>query len=142
VGEQAASSARWDGDLLRVALVGRLSAADVDLVATALDSADGRRVGVVLDRRRLGAPTAEGRAALERWAAEELPAHVPAIAAWADVLDERRYRSLTRDGGEEGHGPGYPQRTFADHDAAVAWVRAALGAGSGGAEPQVPQKVT
>ncbi len=127
MGERA-SSAGWDGDLLRVALVGRLSAADIDLVSTALDSAGGRRFGVVLDRRQLGAPTSEGRAALQRWAAEELPAHVPAIAAWADVFDERRYRSLTRDGEDEGHGPGYPQRTFDDHDAAVAWVRAALDA--------------
>ncbi len=71
----------------------------------------------------------EGRAALERWAAEDLPAHVPAIAAWADVFDEPRYRSLTRAGEDENHGPGHPQRTFADHDAAVAWVRAALDAG-------------
>ncbi|MGY1668078.1 hypothetical protein [Geodermatophilus sp. SYSU D00696] len=135
--EPDTSSATWDGAVLHLALVGRLTAADVDLVAGALRSAGGR-VGVVLDRRRLGAPTAEGRAALERWAAEELPAHVPAIAAWADVFDERRYRSLTRDGQDEGHGPGYPQRTFADHDAALAWVRAALDAASG----QVPQKVT
>src|SRR3712207_8942244 len=89
----------------------------------------GPRFGVVLDRRRLGAPTAEGRTALEGWAADELPAHVPAIAAWADVFDERRYLSLTRNGEEEGHGPGYPQHTFADCDAAVAWVRAALAAG-------------
>jgi hypothetical protein len=124
-GPSAASSARWDGGVLHLALVGRLTAGDVELVADAVRSADGR-FGVVLDRRRLGAPTADGRAALERWAAEDLPAHVPAIAAWADVLDARRYRSLTRDGGQQGHGPGYPQRTFADHDAAVAWVRTAL----------------
>ncbi len=142
MGEPAASTAAWDGDLLRVALVGRLTAADIDLVSAAIGSAGGRRFGVVLDRRLLGAPTAEGRTALERWAADELPAHVPAIAAWADVLDERRFRSLTRDGGEESRGPGYPQRTFADHDAAVAWVCAALGTGSGGPAPQVPQKVT
>jgi hypothetical protein len=141
VGEPAASSAAWDGDLLHLALVGRLTAGDIDLVADALDRAGGRRFGVVLDRRLLGAPTAEGRAALERWAAEELPAHVPAIAAWADVFDARRYHSLTRQGGEDGHGPGYPQRTFADHDAAVAWVRAALDAGPA-QRPQVPQKVT
>lgn len=129
MGERAASSATWDGDLLRVALVGRLTAADIGLVSAALVAADGRRFGVVLDRRLLGAPTAGGRAALERWAAEDLPAHVPAIAAWADVFDERRYRSLTRAGEDEDHGPGYPQRTFADHAAAVAWVRAALDAG-------------
>ncbi len=49
MGERA-SSAGWDGDLLRVALVGRLSAADIDLVSTALDSAGGRRFGVVLDQ--------------------------------------------------------------------------------------------
>jgi hypothetical protein len=129
VPERAASSAEWDGDLLRVALVGRLTADDIDLVAGSLAAAGARqRFGVVLDRRLLGAPTAEGRTALERWAAEELPAHVPAIAAWAEVLDERRYRSLTRHGEEEGHGPGCPQRTFGDHDAAVAWVRAALDA--------------
>ncbi len=127
--ERAASSAEWDGDLLRVALVGRLTADDIGLVAGSLAAAGARRrFGVVLDRRLLGAPTAEGRTALERWAAEELPAHVPAIAAWADVFDERRYRSLTRHGEEEGRGPGYPQRTFGDHDAAVAWVRAALDA--------------
>lgn len=133
-GEPVSSAAR-DGDLLRVALVGRLTAADVGLLAAALEAA-GPRVGVVLDRRQLGAPTAEGRAALERWAAEELPGRVPAVVAWADVLDERRYRSLTRNGPDDGRGPGYPQRTYADHDAAVAWVRAALDGG------QVPQKVT
>ncbi|MGY1714043.1 hypothetical protein ACI78R_06270 [Geodermatophilus sp. SYSU D01106] len=121
------STAVWDGDVLQVALVGRLTAEHIGLIVTALSSA-GVRFGVVLDRRLLGAPTAQGRAALERWAAEDLPVHVPAIAAWADVLDERRYRSLTRDGASDDHGPGYPQRTFDDHDAAVAWVRERLGA--------------
>ncbi|SNS09333.1 hypothetical protein SAMN04488107_1323 [Geodermatophilus saharensis] len=84
----------------------------------------GKRIGNIPSGLRV--PTAEGRAALERWAAEDLPARVPAIAAWADVFDERRYRSLTRAGEVDDHGPGYPQRTFADHDAALAWVRAAL----------------
>ncbi|MGY1695420.1 MULTISPECIES: hypothetical protein [unclassified Geodermatophilus] len=129
--EPVTSTARWDDGVLHVALVGRLTAADVELVATAVGSA-GDRFGVVLDRRRLGAPTAEGRAALERWAAEDLPARVPAIAAWADVFDERRYRSLTRDGEAAGHGPGYPQRTFADPEAALTWVRAALSAARSG----------
>ncbi len=122
------SSARWDGDVLHLALVGRLTAADIDPVAQAV-GAGGRRFGVVFDRRLLGAPTAGGRAALERWAAEDLPAHVPAIAAWADVLDERRHRSLTRDGQRESRRAGYPQRTFTDPGAALAWVRAALDAG-------------
>ncbi len=113
--------------MLHLALVGRLTAADIDLVAQAV-GAGGPRFGVVFDRRLLGAPTAEGRAALDRWAAEDLPAHVPAIAAWADVLDERRHRSLTRDGQQESRGAGYPQRTFTDPGAALAWVRAALDA--------------
>ncbi|MPR00233.1 hypothetical protein GB931_20395 [Modestobacter sp. I12A-02628] len=124
----AGSSAAWDGAVLRVALVGRLAAADIALIADALAVADGR-FAVVLDRRLLGAPTAEGRAALESWAAGQLAELVPRIAAWADVYDERRYRSLTRDAPATGHGPGYPQRTFVDVDAAGAWVRELLSAG-------------
>ncbi|MGY1809072.1 hypothetical protein ACI8AF_17010 [Blastococcus sp. SYSU D00669] len=48
------------------------------------------------------------------------------VEAWADVYDERRYRSLVRTGEADGHGPGYPQRTFDDHAAALAWVRTVL----------------
>ncbi|HYO36206.1 MAG TPA: hypothetical protein VER97_09030 [Geodermatophilus sp.] len=55
MGERAAASAAWDGDPVRVALVARLTAEDVDLVARA-PAAAGGRFGVVLDRRLLGAP--------------------------------------------------------------------------------------
>lgn len=113
--------------MLRVALVGRLVAADIDLIEQALTEVE-RPFGVVLDRTRLGAPTADGRSALERWAAGPLVDLQPRIVAWADVYDERRFRSLTRDGQDTGRGPGYPQRTFADLLAAEAWVRGLLAA--------------
>ncbi len=84
------------------------------------------RFALVLDRRRLGAPTAEGRAALEEWAASSLGRLVGWCAGWADVFDERRFGSLTRNGDMESRGAGYPQRTFGDHAEARAWAREQL----------------
>jgi hypothetical protein len=126
--EPSASAWRWDGDVLQVALVGRLTPSGVDVVDAALTDALSRdgRFAIVLDRRRLGAPTAEGRSALERWAASSLGRLADRCAGWADVFDERRFRSLTRDGTVESRGAGYPQRTFGDHGEAQAWAREQL----------------
>jgi hypothetical protein len=126
--EPSRSAWRWDGHLLQVSLVGRLTASGVDVVDAALTDAlsRGGRFAVVLDRTRLGAPTAEGRAALEQWAASSLGRLVAACAGWADVFDERRFRSLTRNGEVESRGAGYPQRTFGDHGEARAWAREQL----------------
>lgn len=122
-----ASTVTVQDGVVQVALHGRLDAEEMDALAGALRDqvATGRDFGVVLDRRRLTAPTAAGREALARWGTEDLPAVVTPCAAWGDVFDERRAASLARaaqarDGSDEG--PGYPHRVFTDAAAARDWV--------------------
>lgn len=131
-----ASTVTVRDNVVQVALRGRLDAAAMGVLADALRGrvATGRAFGVVLDRRLLSAPTTDGREALARWGAEELPAVVGPCAAWADVFDERRAASLARaaqvraarPGDGAPAGPGYPHRVFTATTAARAWVAQAL----------------
>jgi hypothetical protein len=84
---------------------------------------DGRPFAVVFDRRAMTAPTPDGRRVLEEWAARTMPRMPGRCVAWADVLDERRARSLAGSGRAA---PPYPQRTFTDPDEARAWALGAL----------------
>jgi len=128
------TTTRWDGDLLHVAITGRLTSDDIAALASALDARGSEGCfAVFFDRRELGAPTADGRAALEHWAAGALPRLAPRCAGWADLFDERRFRSLSRDGTVESRGSGYPQRTFGDEAEALEWVLARLAHSRSGA---------
>lgn len=115
-----------EGDVVRVAVQGRLDGEDVDTLAQALRERldTGRDFGVVFDRRELGAPTKAGREALERWGSADLEAMGKPCAGWADVYDERRAASLTRAAeNREGHEkPAYPYRMFTDVAEAHAWA--------------------
>lgn len=115
--------------VLHVTLQGRLVEEDVAAIDAAVQAAlqvdDG--VSVILDRRRMGAPTPEGRRALEAWAETRLPLLAERCVAWADVLSAHVVASLDRrrraQGGPADDAPrGCPQRIFTDTVAALAWV--------------------
>jgi hypothetical protein len=114
--------------LLEARIDGRVTAEAVASLARSVqDLLDGDGpFAVVLDRRSMTAPTADGRRALQEWAAASLPRLAGRCAAWADVLDERRVASLARAGSaDRAHLP-YPQRTFSDPDEARGWAAGAL----------------
>lgn len=91
----------------------------------------------LFDRRTLGAPTKEGRAALGAvYGGWDRIASL--VVAWADVYDTRRAHSIVRaraarEGAARRAGPPYPYALFDELDAARAWLR---GVPSGG--PAVP----
>lgn len=118
-------------DHVDLRIAGRITPASLGGFRAPLEAAvdAGRPFTVLYDRREVGAPTAEGRAALyafyERW--DEVAA---LVVAWADVWDPRRERSLRRaaqaraEAGRERPRPPYPHAAFACVDEARSWLRA------------------
>ncbi len=122
------STWHWDGDVVHLALVGRLRGANVELMAACIEEAMRRlrRFAVVFDQRQLEAPTAMGQAALRAWACGPLSRVGSRCAGWADVVDEPRWRELTREGELDSNDRGFRQRSFGDMDEAVAWANQEL----------------
>jgi hypothetical protein len=122
------STWHWDGDVVHLALVGRLRGADVELMAACIEEAMRRlrRFAVVFDQRQLGAPSAMGQTALQGWNSGPLTRVGSRCAGWADVFDERRWRSLTHDGELKNNDRGFRYRSFGDMDEAVAWANQQL----------------
>jgi hypothetical protein len=121
------ATARLAEGLLEVGIDGRVTSEAVETLANGLAGAlrNGEPFAVLLDRRTMTAPTREGRAALERWAAAELPRLDGRCVAWADLLDPDRFARLLRADERAGaitQENGYPQRTFDDPEAARAWL--------------------
>ncbi len=114
---------RWDGRVLHAAITGRATGPAIDAFADALHTAvdTAGPFAVLFDRRAMTAPTADGRAALDRWAATLAPRLTGRCAAWADLFDPRRAASLARAATSHRPGP-YPQRTFTDPAAARTWI--------------------
>lgn len=118
-----------DGSALQVKIDGRVTAEAIETFRTAIQAGLDRpgSFTACFDRSAMTAPTKEGRAALETWAAVYLPQLAGRCAGWADVYDQRRMRSLTRTAGsdpsEEGEAAPYPQQLFGDVATARAWLR-------------------
>lgn len=117
--------------VIGVAVEGRATAEAIRGIAAALETAlaSYERFTVLFDRRAMTAPTADGRAELQRWAVDDLPRLRGRCVGWADVFDARRAASLERaaeapNAHHAGTHPvgGYPQRTFTDVAAARRWL--------------------
>ncbi|MFP5336604.1 MAG: hypothetical protein ACLGIV_14965 [Actinomycetes bacterium] len=120
-------TAAWRAGVLEVVAEGRTTLGAVRAFEAHLWDAvaGGAPFAVLYDRRRVTAPTPDGRRALTRWPGELLPALGRSCRAWADVLHARRAASLRRAGypvGEQLSPYGYRQRSFTDPAAARAWL--------------------
>jgi hypothetical protein len=122
----------WAGRILEIKIDGRVTAEAIEGFRHALADAlgEGGPFAVCFDRSSMTAVTKDGRAALERWAAEYLPQLAGRCHGWADVYDQRRAASLTNAAVRNGHRsaaePAYPQQVFADADVARDWLRSLL----------------
>lgn len=124
-----------DGAVLRVAIEGRVTGQAISTFEALLEAAlaDGSPYAVLFDRRAMTAPTAEGRAALDRWADTLMPRVAATCAGWADVYDERRARSFrsaleaaaaatSGDDERPADPPAYPHELFDDMTVAETWL--------------------